>query len=330
MKQILQKLYEHTTLSKEEARQVLVDISSGAVNNSQVASFMTVFLMRPVTVEELRGFKEALLELCIPVKLDVPVIDVCGTGGDSRNTFNISTLSSFVIAASGIKVAKHGNYGVSSVSGSSNVLEYFGYEFSNDNDVLKRQLDKANICFMHAPLFHPALKQVAPIRRELGIKTFFNMLGPLVNPALPQYRLVGVFNLELARLYNYLLQEEQCKYRVIHSIDGYDEISNTAPFKVYSENGEALVEPENLNMERCREEELFGGKDVKEVAELFKTIIQGEGTLAQNNAVVANSAYAIQCASDKPLIECLEIARENLMNQKALEKFNQLIQLSAA
>ncbi len=330
IKKVLQKLYEHNPLSKEEAKNVLIDMSAGQLNNSQVASFMTIYLMRPVTVEELKGFKEALLELCIPVKLNSGVIDVCGTGGDAKNTFNISTLSSFVIAASGVKVAKHGNYGVSSVSGSSNVLEHFGYRFTNDNNKLQQQLDEANICFMHAPLFHPALKQVAPIRKEMGVKTFFNMLGPLVNPALPQYRLVGVFNLELARIYNYLLQEEKGNYCVVHSIDGYDEISNTAAFKIYSNTGESIVEPTDLSIEKCTEQDLFGGNDVKEAADIFLNILEGKGSKAQNNAVIINSAYGIQCATNKDISECIATATESLISKKALTKFKQLIKTSEA
>jgi anthranilate phosphoribosyltransferase len=285
---------------------------------------MTVYLMRSITVDELKGFKEALLEICIPVKLNCDTIDVCGTGGDSKNTFNISTLSSFVIAGCGIKVAKHGNYGVSSVSGSSNVLEYFGYRFSNDVEVLQRQLDASNICFMHAPLFHPALKQVAPIRKELGIKTFFNMLGPLVNPALPKYRLVGVYNLELARIYNYLLQEENASYYVVHSLDGYDEISNTSAFKLYSEYGEELVDPGDLNIPICCEEDLFGGNTVQEAADIFLCILEGKGSMEQNNAVIVNSAYAIKCVTGKSIEDCMGIAKESLLSKKALATFNKL------
>src|ERR1051325_10004176 len=240
MKQILNELIDHRSLSRETAHQVLVDLASGKYNQSQTVAFMTIYMMRSITIDELQGFRDAMLELCIPVKFDAPVMDVCGTGGDGKNTFNISTLSSFVVAAAGQPVAKHGNYGVSSSCGSSNLLEYFGYKFTNDVDELKRCLDRANICFMHAPLFHPAMKNVAPIRKELGVKTFFNMLGPMVNPAFPKKQLVGVFNLELARQYGYLYQQSEKEFLILHSLGGYDEVSLTGPFKYFYNGGEEM------------------------------------------------------------------------------------------
>ena len=198
MKEILNHLTAYKSLDRELAKEVLINLAKGVYNNSQIAAFLTVFTMRSVTVEELSGFKDAMLELCIQLPLEgYEAIDLCGTGGDSKDSFNISTLSSFVVAGAGQNVAKHGNYGVSSVCGSSNLMTYFGYEFTNDRDQLLRDLDNAGICFLHAPLFHPAMKNVAPIRKELGVKTFFNMLGPMVNPSQPKNQLVGVFNLEL-------------------------------------------------------------------------------------------------------------------------------------
>ncbi|MGZ3941343.1 MAG: anthranilate phosphoribosyltransferase, partial [Bacteroidia bacterium] len=262
MKQYLKKLYESQSLTKEESREVLLQISEGKANPSEMASLLTVYLMRPISVEELAGYRDVLLELCIPVKIDEPSIDVCGTGGDSKNTFNISTLSAFVAASCGVKVAKHGNYGVSSVSGSSNVLEHLGYKFTNNVDSLKRQFDESNICFMHAPLFHPALKNVGPVRKEMGVKTFFNMLGPLVNPARTSHKMVGVYNLELARVYHYLLQSENQKYCVVHSLDGYDEISGTSDFKLYTQMGEQVISPKQFNIPDISEESLFGGDTV--------------------------------------------------------------------
>ncbi len=240
MKQVLTELIDHKSLTKETARQVLIDLASGKFNPSQTSAFMTVYMMRGITVDELAGFRDAMLELCIAVKFDEPVMDLCGTGGDAKNTFNISTLSSFVVAAARQPVAKHGNYGVSSFSGSSNILEYFGYKFTNDKDELKRSLDRANICFMHAPLFHPAMKNVAPIRKELGVKTFFNMLGPMVNPSFPKRQLVGVFSLELARQYGYLYQQSEKEFVILHSLDGYDEISLTSAFKYFYNGGEEM------------------------------------------------------------------------------------------
>src|SRR5215470_10844812 len=258
MKSILNELIEYRSLTKETARQVLVDLTSGKYNLSQTTAFMTIYMMRSITVDELQGFRDAMLELCLPVNFDQPVMDLCGTGGDGKNTFNISTLSSFVVAAAGQPVAKHGNYGVSSASGSSNVLEYFGYKFTNDVDQLKRSLDRANICFMHAPLFHPAMKNVAPIRKELGVKTFFNMLGPMVNPAFPPRQLVGVFSLELARQYGYLYQQTNKDFVILHSLAGYDEISLTSPFKYFHNEGEKIATPKDLGLEQLKYEDIKG------------------------------------------------------------------------
>src|SRR5688572_23504080 len=278
MKEVLNALINHRALSKETAKQVLVDMASGKYNASQMRAFMTVYMMRAITLDELRGFRDAMLDLCIPVKFDAPVMDVCGTGGDGKNTFNISTLSSFVVAAAGQPVAKHGNYGVSSVSGSSNVLEFFGYKFSNNLDGLKRSLDEANIFFMHAPLFHPAMKNVAPIRKELGVKTFFNMLGPMVNPAFPPRQLVGVFNLELARKFGYLYQQSGKEFVVLHSLDGYDEISLTGPYKYFFNGGEQITEPADLGFAATSPAELHGGDTVEHSAKIFLNILEAKGT----------------------------------------------------
>lgn len=327
MKEILNELIEHRSLSKETAKQVLVDLASGKFNASQTSAFMTVYMMRSITIDELQGFRDAMLELCIPVKLDLPVMDVCGTGGDSKNTFNISTLSSFVVAAAGQPVAKHGNYGVSSVSGSSNVLEYFGYKFSNNIDELKRSLDRANICFMHAPLFHPAMKNVAPIRKELGVKTFFNMLGPMVNPAFPKRQLVGVFSLELARQYGYLYQQTDKDFVILHSLDGYDEVSLTGAFKYFYNGGEVLAEPQDLNLPHLLSDELKGGDTVEASAEIFMTILEGNGTEAQNSAVIANSGMALFCGHQKEgLVSALAKARQALESGAALVCFKKLVE----
>src|SRR5688572_22599977 len=293
MKEVLNALINHKPLSKETAKQVLVELASGKYNQSQMSAFMTVYMMRAITLDELQGFRDAMLELCIPVKFDEPVMDVCGTGGDGKNTFNMSTLSSFVVAAAGQPVAKHGNYGVSSACGSSNVLEYFGYKFTNDIDELKRSLDRANICFMHAPLFHPAMKNVAPIRKELGVKTFFNMLGPMVNPAFPKRQLVGVFSLELARMYGYLYQNTDKDFVILHSIDGYDEVSLTCPFKYFFNKGERLATPKDLGLAQLNYEDLKGGNTVEESANVFMTVLEGKGTSAQNAAVIANAGMAL-------------------------------------
>ncbi len=320
MKTTLLKLFEHKQLSREESRNLLINISENKYNESQIAAFITVYLMRAISVDELAGFREALLELCRPVDLEgVKAIDLCGTGGDGKNTFNISTLSSFVVAGAGYKVAKHGNYGVSSACGSSNVLEHLGYKFTNEVDHLKQQLDKYNICFLHAPLFHPAMKAVAPIRRQLGVKTFFNMLGPLVNPSRPAYQMTGVFSMELARLYQYILQQGKERFAVVHSLDGYDEISLTGAFRVKTREKEALYNPEELGVNKVKAEDLFGGDDVPSAAAIFKNVIHGEGTQAQTDAVCCNAGLAIHCIKPETrLIDCVAEARESLLSKKAL------------
>lgn len=326
MKNILNALIEHKALSREAARQVLVDLASARYNASQTTAFMTVYMMRSVTVQELEGFRDAMLELCVPVQFEQPVMDVCGTGGDGKNTFNISTLSSFVVAGAGQPVAKHGNYGVSSACGSSNVLEYFGYRFTNDRDALKRSLDRANICFMHAPLFHPAMKNVAPIRKELGVKTFFNMLGPMVNPAFPTRQLVGVFSLELARQYGYLYQQTDKAFVILHSLDGYDEVSLTSAFKYYCNEGEQLAEPEDIGMPRLVYSDIRGGDTVEESAKIFTAILEGKGTAAQNAAVIANAGMALFAANQRGgIANALASASESLHSGKALACFKNLL-----
>ena len=326
MKEILNDLISHRPLSKTTAKRVLVDLASGKFNASQMSAFMTVYMMRAITLDELRGFREAMLELCIPVKFDAPVMDVCGTGGDGKNTFNISTLSSFVVAASGQPVAKHGNYGVSSVSGSSNVLEFFGYKFTNNIDALKKSLDEANIFFMHAPMFHPAMKNVAPIRKELGVKTFFNMLGPMVNPAFPPRQLVGVFNLELARLYGYLYQDLKKDFVVLHDLQGYDEISLTGLFKIFTNQGERILEPSDLGLSEVQPMEIKGGSTVEESANIFMKVLQGEGTVSQNAVVAANAGMSLFAGNQKQgMVASVELAMETLKSGKALASFKKLI-----
>ncbi len=329
MKAILNKLFEQQRLTKIEAKKVLIQMANEKYNTSQMASFLTVFLMRPISVVELAGFREALLELAVKIDLsDFNTIDLCGTGGDSKNTFNISTLTSFIVAGTGNKVAKHGNYGVSSVSGSSNMLEYLGYEFTNNEATLKKQIDQANICFLHAPMFHPAMKAVGPVRRELGMKTFFNMLGPLVNPSQPQNQLVGVFNLEVARIYNYLLQKTAVNYGIVYSLDGYDEISLTCGFKLFTKDNEQLITPEDLGLKRLNQDELFGGNSVKGAAKIFSSILNGEGTDAQNNVVLSNAAFALMIIdSNKSFENAFEEAKNSLLELKAMECLKKMVEI---
>jgi anthranilate phosphoribosyltransferase len=329
MKNILQYLFEHKTLTRENAKEVLLNISTGQYNESELASFITVFLMRSITIEELQGFSDALLELSVKVNLTGgKLIDIVGTGGDGKNSFNISTLACFIVAGAGQKVTKHGNYGASTISGSSNVMEQIGYKFKNDHSSLQKELDVANICFLHAPLFHPALKLVGPTRRNLGVRTFFNMLGPMVNPAKPHYQLVGVYNLEMARIYNYLLQETGKSFTIIHSLDGYDEISLTNDTKVITNEGEKIMTPNQLGKRIVAQEEIYGGNTVEESAEIFMKIIKGEGTASQNAVVLANAAMALYGTGAYPDYDsAFAAAVVSLESKNAFKGLNKLIEL---
>ena len=329
MKTILNRLINHEILSAAEAKNVLVNISNGNYNPSQIASFLTVYMMRSISIEELSGFREALLELCLRIDLSAyNTIDLCGTGGDGKDTFNISTLASFVTAGAGIKVAKHGNYGVSSISGSSNVMETLGVKFSNDNDFLEKCVDQAGICILHAPLFHPAMKNVGPIRKELGVRTFFNMLGPMINPSFPKNQLVGVFNLELARMYGYLYQNTDRNFTILHSLDGYDEISLTCPTKFISNTKEGILNPDDFGVRSLAKTEIEGGKTIEASAEMFMNVISGKGTKAQNNVVCANAAMAIATVTKCTPLEGFELAKESLFSGNGLVALNKLQELS--
>ena len=329
MKKLLQYLFEHKTLTREQAKEILVHISQGKYNESEMTAFITVFLMRSITIAELQGFRDALLELCVKVDLGGDALmDIVGTGGDGKDTFNISTLSCFIVAGAGQKVAKHGNYGASSISGSSNVMEQLGYTFKADSASLQKELDKANICFLHAPLFHPALKMVGPIRKNLGVRTFFNMLGPMVNPASPAYQLVGVYNLEMARIYNYLLQETGKAFTIIHGLDGYDEISLTNDTKVITNAGEQVMTPRQLGKRMVMAQDIHGGSTVQEAATIFTTIIKGEGSWAQNAVVLANAAMALFCTGKYQVYDdAYHAAVESLETGKAYLSLQNLISL---
>jgi anthranilate phosphoribosyltransferase len=329
MKKILQSLFEYKSLTRQQAYEILLQISKGIYNEHEITAFMTVYLMRSVTIDELLGFRDALLGLCLPFDVDgTSVIDIVGTGGDGKNTFNVSTLACFVVAGAGKKVVKHGNYGASSVSGASNVMEQIGYKLKNNTDELKKELDKANFCFLHAPMFHPALKTVGPIRRNLGMRTFFNMLGPLVNPARPGVQLIGVYNLEMARIYNYILQQSTLKYTIVHSLDGYDEISLTNDTKVITHAGEQMLSPIDLGKRLVSQEDIYGGDTVAEAASIFLKILNGNGTWAQNAVVLANAAMALYSTGDfNNYEESYQLAVESLESGKAFQTFQQLIAL---
>ena len=329
MKETLNKLINHDILTKEDAQQILVNIAKGDYNTNQIAAFLTVYMMRSITIEELEGFRDALLELCLAVDLSAyNPIDLCGTGGDGKDTFNISTLASFVAAGAGVKVTKHGNYGVSSKCGSSNVMEFLGIKFSNDAAFLEKSIDKAGICVLHAPLFHPAMKNVAPIRRELGVKTFFNMLGPMVNPAFPKNQMVGVFNLELARMYGYLYQNTDKNFTILHALDGYDEISLTGNTKTISNTSEGMITPADFGLEAIKQSAIVGGDSIEDSAQIFMNVLQGKGTSAQNNVVCANAGVAIATVESISVKEGFEKAKESLASGKGLEALKKLQELS--
>ncbi|EHL82899.1 anthranilate phosphoribosyltransferase [Coprobacter fastidiosus] len=331
MKQILYKLFEHRYLGRTEARDILQNIVQGKYNDAQIASLITVFLMRNISVEELTGFRDALLEMRIPVDLsEYAPIDIVGTGGDGKNTFNISTAACFVVAGAGYPVVKHGNYGATSVSGASNVMEQHGVQFTSDMSRLRKSMDMCNIAYLHAPLFNSAMKAVAPVRKALGVRTFFNMFGPLVNPALPKYQLLGVYNLPLLRLYNYVFQESDTRFAVVHGLDGYDEISLTGEFKVATSTTETIYTPESIGFNRYCEQDLDGGKSSDEAARIFDRVLQGEATPAQTDCVIANAAFAIRVIEpEKSLADCIALARESMESGRALKTLKMFVELNS-
>lgn len=330
MKELLNRLINHETISKEEARKALIAISTGDFNENQIAAFLTVYMMRSITIEELEGFRDGLQELCLAVDLgEYNPVDLCGTGGDGKDTFNISTLASFVTAGAGVHVTKHGNYGVSSSCGSSNVMEYLGIRFSNEKSFLRKSLETSGICFLHAALFHPAMKKVAPVRKSLAVKTFFNMLGPMVNPAFPKNQVVGVYSLELARMYGYLYQNTDINFSILHALDGYDEISLTGGTKIISNESERLLEPDHFGLSPLLPEEISGGNSIESAAEIFLRVLNGKGTAAQNNVVCANAGIAISTVKKIDIKEGFGLAQESLVSGKALASFEALRRLSA-
>ena len=331
MKHILLKLLEYQYLTRDESRELLTAIVNGKVPETQLSAIITIFLMRSISVDEVLGFREALMEMRTQIDLShYRAVDIVGTGGDGKNTFNISTTASFVVAGAGYPVVKHGNYGATSVSGSSNAMEQQGIKFTADSDVLRKSLDEASIAYLHAPLFSPALKAVAPTRKSLGVRTFFNVLGPLVNPVEPEYQLLGVYNLSLSRLYRYIYQANNKKFSIVHSMDGYDEISLTGDFKVISNNGEHLYHPEELGFERIKETDIYGGSTIKEVVSIFNNVLNATATTAQTNVVILNAAFAIQLIEEnKTIEECIDIARESIYAKKALRSLNKFIAINS-
>lgn len=331
MKLLLLKLLDYQYLTQTESRKLLAAIVNGEVPDTQLSAIITIFLMRSISVDEVLGFREALMEMRVPIDLsDYKAIDIVGTGGDGKNTFNISTTASFVVAGAGYPVVKHGNYGATSVSGSSNAMEMQGVKFTTNRDLLRKSLDEASIAYLHAPLFSPALKAVAPTRKSLGVRTFFNVLGPLVNPVEPEYQLLGVYNLSLSRLYRYIYQANNKRFSIVHSMDGYDEISLTSDFKVISNCGEHLYHPEDVGLSKVNEKDIYGGNTIEEAVSIFNAVLAGKGTNAQTNVVVANAAFAIQLIEPSKSIEdCIAIAKESIDSKGALRSLNKFIQINS-
>jgi anthranilate phosphoribosyltransferase len=330
MKDLLYRLFEHQYLGREEAQRVLAEIAGGKYNGEQISAFLTVFLMRSISVEELAGFRDALLAMRVPVDLaDYRPIDIVGTGGDGKNTFNISTASCFVLAGAGYHVVKHGNYGATSVSGASNVMEQHGVRFTKDVGVLRRSLDVCRMAYLHAPLFNPAMKAVASIRRNLGVRTFFNLLGPLANPVMPAFQLLGVYNLALFRLYSYTYQAGGTRFGVVHSMDGYDEISLTSEFKVAMPDRERVYTPEMIGMRRYRQEDLYGGDTPEAAARIFDAVFRNVATEAQRDCVRVNAAFAIRViCPEKSIEECLAEAAESLDSGRAAGVLKRFIEVN--
>jgi anthranilate phosphoribosyltransferase len=329
MKELLEHLYKGASLTQQEAEDVLSKIGQNRYSDIEISSFLTVYLMREITPEELAGFRNALMQLCVKVDLNgYDTIDVCGTGGDGKNTFNISTISAFVLAGTGIRVAKHGNYGVSGPVGSSNIFEQVGYRFSTDPGRLKHEVEEAGITFMHAPLFHPAMKYVAPVRRALKIRTFFNMLGPMINPASPKYQLVGVYSPEVQELYSEVYRKSERRYIIVHALDGYDEISLTGKTRVVSNSMEETIDPSTFGFTPVDRQDLSGGTNATEALTIFMNVLNNQGTKQQKNTALANSAAGIRCVfPEKSWSDCVETARESLESGKAIDSFRKLLSL---
>ena len=332
MKDYLNRILSHGTLTREETRQILVGITEEAYPAEQVTALLTGIQMRGITVDELLGFRDGILATGVPALLEGDrYIDVVGTGGDRKNTFNISTTSSFVIAGAGYKVAKHGNYSATSTSGASNVIAHHGVTFTSDPDRLRRSFDEAGIVYLHAQLFARAMKFVGPIRKALPFPTLFNLLGPLVNPSQPPCQLLGVANLDQMRLYHQVYQRLGIDYGIVNSIDGYDEISLTGDFKVTTNSYERIFSPKDLGFSAARPEELVAGATEQEAKEIFDAVLENRAMPAQKNIVLANAAFGIQVLEKglKPIEECIEIARESIDSGRALQTFKTFVELNS-
>jgi anthranilate phosphoribosyltransferase len=327
MKTILQKILEHQQLTYQEAKELISIINQNLFNEYQLVAILSGLQMRGVSIEELRGFQDALLELAVPINLSAyDGIDVCGTGGDGKNTFNISTTTALILASMGYKVIKHGNYGVSSLSGSSNVLESLGFTFKNTQKELEKELETTNLAILHAPLFHPTLFKVGKIRKELGVRTFFNCLGPLVNPAKPSYQLTGTFSLELARIYPFLLQEKRKNFKVTFGLDGYDELTLTANTKVLGKFEDSIYNHTTFNLaEKIASEDVFGGNSQAEAKAIVLNILQGNASEAHVNLIAANVATAIHCIQGGSLVDEFHNAYHHIKAGKGFTHFKHIL-----
>ncbi|MCI6839698.1 MAG: anthranilate phosphoribosyltransferase [Prevotella sp.] len=332
MKDILNRMLNHEELTREETRDILLGITRSEYPNEQIAALLTALQMRGITVDELLGFRDGILESGIHAQLDCDrYIDVVGTGGDRKNTFNISTTSCFVIAGAGYKVAKHGNYAATSKSGASNVIEQHGIKFTNDIDRLNRSINECGIVYLHAQLFAKAMKFVGPVRNALQFPTCFNLLGPLVNPSSPQCQMLGVANLDQMRLYNNVYQKIGIDYAIVNSIDGYDEISLTGDFKVTTNDYERVFKPSDLGLRTARPEELQAGATEEDAARIFDNVLADKALPAQKDIVIANAAFGIQVfeRGKKSIDECVAIARESIESGKALATFRKFVELNS-
>lgn len=328
MRAILNSLFDHQALTRAEAHEVMKKMAEGKYNESQIAAFISVYLMRSIELDEILGFREALLSMAIkPDFSGFDILDIVGTGGDEKNTFNISTAACFAVAGAGYQVVKHGNYAATSVSGSSNVLEFYGAKFTTNETVLKQSLDASGFAYLHAPIFNPAMKNVAPVRKSLGVRTFFNLLGPLISPAQPQSQCLGVYNLKMLRLYTYIYQQLGIRYSIVHSLDGYDEISLTDATIVVNQGGEKIYNPEQLGYSKISQQDLYGGTTIEEAAGIFMKVLDNNATIAQRNAVLANAAVAIQTLKPgKSLDICKEEALRSIESGAAKKSFTKFLE----
>lgn len=329
---IFNQLMNHEQLTREQTRDLIIAITRNELNDAEIAALLTALQMRGISVDELLGFRDGILQTGVAVPLDCDrYIDVVGTGGDRKNTFNISTTSCFVIAGAGYKVAKHGNYAATSVSGASNVIKQHGVVFTADLDKLNKSINECGIVYLHAQLFAKAMKFVGPIRKSLPFPTFFNLLGPIINPSKPQCQLLGTANLDQMRLYNNVYQKMGIDYGIVNSMDGYDEISLTGDFKVTTNNYERVFHVKDLGFEPAKPEELVAGATEEEAAKIFDSVLDNTCLPAQKNIVIANAAFGIQVLEKgkKSIEECMDIARESIDSGSAKRTFKKFVEINS-